>query len=649
MKVTLGGDRLGSGKRNRINLPGHGRSNHDLGFIFKSTMAAGTLVPFVCKVMLPGDEFDFNLDSEILTHPTIGPLFGSFKAQYDAFLCPVRLYQGQLHNNKAGIGLTMNQVKLPQMELLAVPFDPTAQADLDNAQINPSCVLKYLGISGVGVNEVPLSITTRQFNALSLLMYWDIVKNYYMNKQEEIGAVIHTPQEAIIGIDGVKIDGVPIIAFPAVQSVTLGNGSVIVIEYSGSIPLTYQIIFHISDGRRISVAEMTQSFTDNGTELIVVYDWPAYGDMVVNSWTYSVATTPFNDEPKVVTFPISEIDDMREYIMTQTASAGAVIINTPNLAPFKYVLGATADRPHMMSTQEGLAVKTYQSDIFNNWMNTDWLDGTGGINEITSISTAAGSFTVDAFILSKKMYDMLNRVAASDGTYNSWMSVNYDVDRAWQPISPMYMGGLSKELVFQQVVSNSASPEGQPLGTIAGKGQLTNKHKGGRFTIKADEISYVIGIVSLTPRIDYSQGNEWDIHLKTMDDFHKPGLDGIGFQELPTERMAWWATRRNPVSPFDWLTTSAGKQPAWMEYRTSVNKNFGNFAIKDNEMFMTNNRNYEYDNTVKGIKDLTTYIDPVKWNNIFAQTSRDAQNFWMQIGVDIMARRVMSTTVLPTL
>ena len=32
----------------------------------------------------------------------------------------------------------------------------------------------------------------------------------------------------------------------------------------------------------------------------------------------------------------------------------------------------------------GLCVKTYQSDIFNNWINTEWLDGENGINAITA-------------------------------------------------------------------------------------------------------------------------------------------------------------------------------------------------------------------------------------------------------------------------
>ena len=42
---------------------------------------------------------------------------------------------------------------------------------------------------------------------------------------------------------------------------------------------------------------------------------------------------------------------------------------------------------------------------------------------------------------------------------------------------------------------------------------------------------------SLTPRVDYSQGNDFDVRLMTMNDFHKPGLDQIGFQDLITEQM----------------------------------------------------------------------------------------------------------------
>ena len=119
--------------------------------------------------------------------------------------------------------------------------------------------------------------------------------------------------------------------------------------------------------------------------------------------------------------------------------------------------------------------------------------------------------------------------------------------------------------------------------------------------------------------------------------------------------MAWWDTKCTSVvsgNMGDWIQKSAGKQPAWLNYMTAVNKTYGNFAIKTNEMFMTLNRQYEQKftgTTSNGIKDLTTYIDPVKYNTIFAQKALDAQNFWIQIGFDVTARRKMSAKIMPNL
>ena len=131
-----------------------------------------------------------------------------------------------------------------------------------------------------------------------------------------------------------------------------------------------------------------------------------------------------------------------------------------------------------------------------------------------------------------------------------------------------------------------------------------------------------------------------------MNDLHKPQLDEIGFQDLITEQMAWWDTTWNGTQ---WVQRSAGKQPAWINYMTEINRTYGSFAEVNNEMFMTLNRKYEWDPISERIKDLTTYIDPSKYNFIFAETALDAQNFWAQIGVNCIARRKMSAKVIPNL
>ena len=155
-----------------------------------------------------------------------------------------------------------------------------------------------------------------------------------------------------------------------------------------------------------------------------------------------------------------------------------------------------------------------------------------------------------------------------------------------------------------------------------------------------------LSIASITPRIDYYQGNKWWLNLKNMDDLHKPSLDGIGFQDLVTENMAFWDVKNTGSTVTKY---SAGKQPAWVNYMTSVNELYGDFADERSQMYMTLARRYSRDSSTGRIKDLTTYIDPTKFNYAFSDISLSAQNFWVQVGFDIEARRIMSQKVIPNL
>jgi len=659
MKKTLGGDRLGSGKKNEVELHNYGRSTHDKGYLWRSTMAAGTLVPFMTEIALPGDTFDINLDCDVKTHPTVGPLFGSFKVQLDIFLAPIRLYQGALHNNKLGIGLNMAQIKLPTLKLKTKALEGEAiPTGVDNSSINPSSIFAYLGIRGVGSAGTGVGTIERTFQGLYWLAYWDAYKNYYANKQEEIGAVIHrVPASAVNEVTVIEVNGNTLNQNTTGAPVLVTAPDTITITYTTSQPLN-QLVFVTTTGN-IRADELGTIVSQSGTETQIEFDWARYGNRVFQYWRYvNQFEAPIGDV-EVATFPLADIDNMREAILSKVQTTSAFEINTAvsttpdqTYYPWSYALEESEDWYAWQQPQEGLALKTYQSDLFNNWLQTEWIDGPNGINEITKIDTSSGGFTMDALLVARKVYDMLNRIAVSGGSYDDWMDAVWTHDRYTRCETPMYMGGLIKELVFQEVVSNSesgaANQGAQALGTLAGKGVLAKKHKGGNITIKVDEPSVIFANVSLTPRIDYSQGNDWSIHLKTMDDLHKPGLDEIGFQELITEQMAWWDT--NFIGG-EWVQKSAGKQPAWINYMTNVNRNYGNFAVEDNEMFMTLNRKYTpvYEDGQYRIDDLTTYIDPAKYNSIFAQTSRDAMNFWVQIAVDMTARRKMSARVMPNL
>ena len=91
-----------------------------------------------------------------------------------------------------------------------------------------------------------------------------------------------------------------------------------------------------------------------------------------------------------------------------------------------------------------------------------------------------------------------------------------------------------------------------------------------------------MGIASITPLVDYSQGNDWDNWLETMDDLHKPQLDGIGYQDLMENKMHGLAKPNLAI----------GKQPAWLDYMTNFNKSYADFAAGEKESYMVSNRIY---------------------------------------------------------
>ena len=258
---------------------------------------------------------------------------------------------------------------------------------------------------------------------------------------------------------------------------------------------------------------------------------------------------------------------------------------------------------------------------------------------------------MDALNLAQKVYNMLNRIAVSGGTYKDWLETVYTGGHYMERCeTPMFEGGVSQEIVFQEVVSNSATQE-EPLGTLAGRGISHGKTRGSQIKIKVTEPAFIMAISVITPRIDYSQGNEFWVTHNNMGNLHVPALDGIGYQDSVNWQRAWWDYKKTSQATYQ---PAAGKTVAWINYMTNVNKTYGNFANNMAEAFMVLNRNYQYNKSAKfnantNITDLTTYIDPMKFNYIFADTSLDAMNFWVQTAFDIKVRRLISAKQIPNL
>lgn len=681
MKKTLGGDRLRSESKMEVYLPNFGRSSHNVGKIIRTSQACGTIVPYWCQIGLDGTTFYIDITTKVKTLPTTGPVFGSFKHQIDVFVIPIRLYIAALHNNALGVGLNMSKVLLPQFKV-STAIASIYENDTNRGQVNPSSLLSYLGIKGFGYSKTNSHIRT--FPAIFNLAYWDIFKNYYANKQEEkayvINGINHIWKKISAG-DGVAwnrewtenaSEAYPL--NPSSQA-----PSFIKLEFEENVPPeeVNEIQFLTNDperpGQRVNkLTKIGDAFIfertdpeamglrkpDNPKKATKIYVFQVKKPITI-AYNLDTAgnnhlTMPDNKKIKLTPFPLKNIDEERNKILA-APSTSAYIVDAgtmPYGAAIKTIGLPSHDRRQKYNSsnawysQAGLAVKTYLSDRFNNWLNTEWIDGTtGGINSITAVDVSDGKLTMDALILQKKIFNMLNRVAITDGTYQAWREATYGIRSATLPESPIFCGGMQSEIAFDEIVSNSATDE-EPLGTLAGRGVATMYKSGRGLKIKCTEPSMIMALGSITPRIDYSQGNKWWTRLQNMDDFHKPTLDAIGFQELIAEEVAAWSTEA--TEDHELTYQSLGKQPSWIEYTTDVNETYGEFAAGMPLAFMCLNRVYE-ENPDHTIGNASTYIDPTIYNNIFAESRLSSQNFWVQVAFDVTARRVMSAKQIPNL
>lgn len=668
IKKSIGKNTLGGGQKMTVDLRTYNRSTHDLSYAWRSSMGVGTLVPCMKMIGLPGDTFDINIDNKVLTHPTVGPLFGSYKLQVDIFTVPFRLYIAALHNNALNVGMDMSKVKIPIYKV----EQKAGTADLENTlKYSTSCIFAYLGNRGQEMKKETggsTGLISQNFNAVPILGYLDIFKNYYANKQETAFRFIGADPYLSINDTGLKLNDIA--SNKNSQRITSGTMNILLqnspswdeVNYNDvTITFTQQVgtaTDNVEYKKTYTIEELKKWFSIASTGNLMTLAYNGKGVTSSEDYLYGKPKEwKVENITNILKENLTDLDQLREDILGMgnnrfELTRESKIGGNKDFEYIKHILGGNSTKYenstkyNRNSAQCGLLLKTYQSDIFTNWINSDWIDGENGISAVTAISTEGNKFTIDQLNLSKKVYDMLNRIAISGGTYQDWVETVYTSTWNMHTETPVYEGGMSAEIEFQEVVSNSAT-EKEPLGTLAGRGFSSNK-KGGQLHIQVTEPCYIMGIVSITPRVDYCQGNDWDItSLETMDDLHKPQLDSIGYQDLMQEQMNGYASKELAV----------GKQPSWINYMTNYNKTYGTFAEEDgeNEAFMVLNRYFDTKvtgtntNQKREIYNTSSYIDPSQYNYIFAETGTKSMNFWIQLGFAVEARRVMSASQIPNL
>lgn len=654
---TLGKNTLGDNNKMKVAMRNYDMSTHDISTIFRSSVGVGMLVPF-CKILCQkGDIIDLNLINKTLSQPTLGPLFGSFKLQHFLFFGGFRLYNSWLHNNRTGIGMNMKDIKLPMMKAQTKGL---ATAALTN--ISASALYKYLGWSKskrLGTNSTAGVLK----NGVPLLLYIDIFKNFFANTQEKKFYMLRGAGEIALNIKDTYennddntnyIIGKSQNSLHVTSSTTISTGlsDINFNEFWNSIKVT---ILESNGGLFNKTLNQLTKNANNAT--ITLNNITADPYATILQFFTTKETAKFI-KTKLGQYDLKVLDEIRDVILHKKGNETLILDGTSMNEANGGSEELASYIDDIINSQEnklgGMLLKTYDSDIFNNWIQTDWIDGDGGITELTSIDITAsdGKLTMDALNLQQKVYNMLNRIAVSGGTYRDWLETVYTAGKYLdRPETPVFIGGMTQYIEFDEVISKSATETAygsQPLGDIAAIGRGGKPLNNGHVHYQCEEPGYIMGLMAITPMIDYSQGNDFDLNLQTIDDLHKPALDGIGYQDLIQEQMVGETSIYNSSPNISQMIhKAANKTVAWIDYMTNYNRTFGDFAAGETLDFMVLNRRYEVENGE--ITDLTTYIDPQKYIEIFADTAIDSQNFWVQTVVQATRRGNYSAKQIPFL
>ena len=381
MKVNIGKNTLGDKDKLSVSLKEYGRSTHNLSSAWRSTMGVGTLVPFMKLIGLPGDTFEIDLDTRIMTHPTIGPLFGNFKFQADVFTCPIRLYDAMLHNNTLNIGLDMSKVKLPKAGMW-----------LTNYKSGKASLMEYMGIRKQP-RDSSLENRVGYYNIVPFLAYYDVFKNYYANKQEERvyimggssiqNATTITSEDFTGKITLYSSDNLNCIA-PSTITITGTDVNLKDIKGIKYIIDTSPIYLYIVDSAGgilydIVTAEKNKVVlrTRTGTYYRISRALQGQtGDSITLKGTTENIEQGTVTEAYTSSFPLTEIDELREYILSKGREE--ILINKDSDEKLKSLFiynvlfspnpekDGTAESIPPIGTLEmgGLCLKTYQSDLF---------------------------------------------------------------------------------------------------------------------------------------------------------------------------------------------------------------------------------------------------------------------------------------------
>lgn len=516
-------------------------AHHDLSHYLRTSMAPGLGYPICCIPCNAGDHHQLEFKHLMNTQAILNPLYGSYRLQICVFFAGVSLYIPKLWRNGSMINTS---------GVMDVNF-PYLQPDSHNPMyhVNESSLPAFLGM---GYHSGTFSSTAgiNRLNMIPYLMYYDIFRHYYANRQEN--------------------------SYP----------------------------------------------------------------VMMGSW---------DSTARVSSYQLDKLDDL--YMVLPYAggdiSTFSQLSSTPIYSLFKQA-PVTKATPAMSVPLGGLWQACYMPDRMNVILSDSFFDK--NVSTVT-VSTVGDSFQVDQLVTAKKLWNSRNNDVITNGTFKDWIRVHFGVTPKIMDDMPTFCGATSSDILFEDIRATTSAKVGDADQYLGDKGSSALGYGDSRrFNIAVDRPGYIMAIATLVPRVDYYQFTERYARHTKLSDMFRPEYNGIGYQDvlisdLNTEFPDSWDSTQPHDALANPFVQAVGKQPAWIEYMTAVNKVRGTFCNTEKSWVLARDMRANPDSQGASPAKNTTYtayIDPADWNQPFADQSTTAQNFYAQF---YLRHRVRSTVL----
>ncbi len=156
---------------------------------------------------------------------------------------------------------------------------------------------------------------------------------------------------------------------------------------------------------------------------------------------------------------------------------------------------------------------------------------------------------------------------------------------------PVYLGGGSGPIMITPIEQTSQTTESSPQGNLAGRGTsaLTTRPIRKTFT----QHGWVMTIMSIMPKAEYSQGLAKKFQRKTRWDYALPVMDGAGDDKILQSEL--YVQGSNVVDTDNVLLDDKefGYKPRFEEYRSEFSTVHGEMRKGGSETYMTGGRLFE--------------------------------------------------------